>query len=74
MSYVKFNFTTYPRSVALGAEFENTTFSAPINNWNWFRHDDHISANISSFDPLFRSGLIEMYRIMGTLFSQMMAF
>ena len=54
MSYVKFNFTTYPRSVALGAEFENTTFSAPINNWSWFRHDDHVSANISSFDPLFQ--------------------
>ena len=54
MSYIKFNFASYSRSVALGVEFENTTFSAPINNWSWVRRSDHISTNILSFDLLFQ--------------------
>ena len=54
MSYIKFNFASYPRSIAFGVEFENTTFSAPISDWSWLRQGDYLSTSISSFDPLFQ--------------------
>tara|TARA_B100000674_G_C37956222_1_gene969737 strand:- start:730 stop:1839 length:1110 start_codon:yes stop_codon:yes gene_type:complete len=54
MSYIKFNFASYPRSIAFGVEFENTTFSAPISDWSWIRQGDYLSTSISSFDPLFQ--------------------
>ena len=54
MSYIKFNFVSYARSIAFGVEFENTTFSAPISDWSWARRDNYLSTRISSFDPLFQ--------------------
>ena len=54
MTYVKFNYSSYSRSIAIGVDFENTTFSAPISEWSWISEGDHLRSKISSFDPLFQ--------------------
>ena len=74
MSFIRFDLTSYSRSIALGVEYENTTLSAPINEWSWVLDGDKIVSQISSFDPLFKNGLIEMSHIMETLILQTMVF
>ena len=54
MSFIRFDLTSYSRSIALGVEYENTTLSAPINEWSWVLDGDKIFSQISSFDPLFQ--------------------